>query len=143
MGITEVLLSTNSFRKPEVKKDNEALLILITRLIMLEPGSIIGLPIEAGIGLSTKYRYCIEDDLPNLKNEIERQVSIYIPDGQGAEISCEFRKTGSLADRKILIIGVRLGSDIYAIGTDGESVYQSVEGDTTLSTTSLQSLLEQ
>lgn len=142
MAITESLFSVNNFNKPTVLTGNKAKVTLITRLILLEPGKILGMPIEAGIGLRSRYRYANEDELSSLETEIQNQISIYIPDAQGAEVTCVLRKSSSLGDRNILMIGIRIGEEIYAIGTDGENVYQS-EDDNNLSTISLQSLLSE
>ena len=142
MAITESLFSVNNFNKPTVLTGNKAKVTLITRLILLEPGKILGMPIEAGIGLRSRYRYVNEDELSSLETEIQNQISIYIPDAQGAEVTCVLRKSSSLGDRNILMIGIRIGEEIYAVGTDGENVYQS-EDDNNLSAVSLQSLLSE
>lgn len=127
MAYTEALLTTNNFKRPKVLKDNDALLIIIIRLVMLEPGRILGLPMEAGVGLVSRYRYCNENDFDDLKLDIETQIATYIPDAQGANVDIQFKKTEIFTDKKIMMIGIRLGNNTYAIGTDGENVYQGLD----------------
>ncbi len=130
MAYTEALLTTNNFKRPKVLKDNDALVVIIVRLIMLEPGRILGLPMDAGVGLVSKYRYCTEDDFDTLKVDIENQIAKYIPDAQGASVTIQFKQTEVFRDKKIMMIGIRLGNNIYAIGTDGENIYQNVDSNT-------------
>ena len=52
----EYLLDMNNFDQPEILKDKAAIAALLTRLILLEPGTNPLFP-TMGVGLVSKYRY--------------------------------------------------------------------------------------
>ena len=80
---SEYLLSINKFDRPKKYIDSEgkpaATQTLITRLILLEPGTIQHHP-EMGVGIVSKYRYSNTDALPALRHDIEDQCRTYLPD---------------------------------------------------------------
>ena len=80
----EATLSTDDFSKPKVLKDHDAVYTLIVRLLLLEPGSIQGEP-EMGIGLLSNYRFADEDKIDDLKEDLDHQLTTYLPDFQSIE----------------------------------------------------------
>ena len=74
----EYLLSTNEYREPKVIYGSEAYGILLTRLLLLEPGTN---PLHPGmgVGLGPKYRFISENDMPMLQTLIQEQVNTYLP----------------------------------------------------------------
>ena len=74
----EYLLSTNEYKEPKVAKGSEAYGILLTRLLLLEPGTN---PLHPGmgVGLGPKYRFISENDMPMLQTLIQEQVNTYLP----------------------------------------------------------------
>lgn len=74
----EYLLSTNEYREPKVVDGSEAYGILLTRLLLLEPGTN---PLHPGmgVGLGPKYRFISENDMPMLQTLIQEQVNTYLP----------------------------------------------------------------
>lgn len=74
----EQVLSIDSFNNPLTLEDKYAVATIIIRLILLEPGKIQSHP-KMGIGLTTKWRYCDEEELSNLEREIKEQMATYIP----------------------------------------------------------------
>ena len=74
----EYLLTTNNYLEPDVQEGSDAYAILLTRLLLLEPGTNPLHP-DMGVGLGPKYRYLSEDDLPVLQTRIQEQVNTYLP----------------------------------------------------------------
>lgn len=74
----EYLLSTNEYKEPRVAEGSDAYGILLTRLLLLEPGTN---PLHPGmgVGLGPKYRFISEDDMPMLQTLIQEQVNTYLP----------------------------------------------------------------
>ena len=74
----EYLLSTNEFLEPKVAEGSDAYGILLTRLLLLQPGTNPLHP-AMGIGLGPKYRFISEDDMAMLQSRIQEQVNTYLP----------------------------------------------------------------
>lgn len=74
----EYLLSTNEFLEPKVAEGSDAYGILLTRLLLLQPGTNPLHP-AMGVGLGPKYRFISEDDMAMLQSRIQEQVNTYLP----------------------------------------------------------------
>lgn len=74
----EYLLSTNEFLEPKVAEGSDAYGILLTRLLLLQPGTNPLHP-AMGVGLGPKYRFISEDDIAMLQSRIQEQVNTYLP----------------------------------------------------------------
>ena len=74
----EQLLSINDFNIPKSLEGIEADIIMIIRLVMLDPGTFQSHP-NMGVGLVSKWRYSSAEDLSNLEDEIQKQISVYLP----------------------------------------------------------------
>lgn len=61
-------------------------MVLLTRLILLEPGTIQSHP-DMGVGLISKFRYSVEGGTEKLQNTIQQQIAKYIPELQGTRIT--------------------------------------------------------
>lgn len=74
----EYLLTTNEYLEPASVEGSEAFGILLTRLLLLEPGTN---PLHPGmgVGLGPKYRYITEQDMAALQTLIQDQVNTYLP----------------------------------------------------------------
>lgn len=74
----EYLLSTNEYLEPKVIDSSDAYGVLLTRLLLLEPGTN---PLHPGmgVGIGPKYRFISEDDMPALQTLIQEQVNTYLP----------------------------------------------------------------
>lgn len=74
----EYLLSTNEYLEPKVIESSDAYGVLLTRLLLLEPGTN---PLHPGmgVGIGPKYRFISEDDMPTLQTLIQEQVNTYLP----------------------------------------------------------------
>lgn len=116
-NFTEYTLSIDDFNKPEKLQKVDAICLMIMRLILLSPGSIQSHP-EMGVGLITKYRFMYDTELSNLKNEITKQISKYLPDLNlvGVELTLNPK------DIKELIIEITISSTIYVLETVGDTI---------------------
>lgn len=74
----EYLLTTNEFLEPKVIEGSDAYGVLLTRLLLLQPGTNPLHP-NMGVGLGPKYRFISEDDMPTLQTLIQDQVNTYLP----------------------------------------------------------------
>ena len=102
----EYLLSTNSFKKPKVITSKEAIATLLVRIILLEPGTDTINP-EMGVGIVSKYRFLNEELASELINNIQTQVSKYLPELQCTNVDIEY------TDDKIAVIKITIDDTIY------------------------------
>lgn len=73
----EYLLSTNKYAEPASVEGSEAYGLLLTRLLLLNPGTN---PLHPAMGVGlTKYRYITEDGMSNLQSLIQDQIITYLP----------------------------------------------------------------
>lgn len=76
--IKEYHLTTDLFNQPKVSKGKEAIGMWLCRLILLEPGTISTRP-GMGLGLVSRYRNMMVDDLNQLKKDLYHQIETYLP----------------------------------------------------------------
>lgn len=105
---TDHLFTTSTFNKPLVIKDKDAILTLVCRLILLEPGTFAMVP-EAGVGLVSKYRYMDSDSIDDLEDSIKEQINRFLPYFTQVDVNI------SLQENKILIIELDLDDSIYTL----------------------------
>lgn len=82
----EYLLDMNNFDQPEILKDKAAIAALLTRLILLEPGTNPLFP-TMGVGLVSKYRYLYGDAESMLKDDIRNQIATFLPEAQCTNVN--------------------------------------------------------
>jgi len=82
----EYLMSVDSFKTPKVLKNQDAISMLLLRLILLEPGSDPLHP-DMGVGI-VKYRYGM-NTLDELKKRVEEQIATYLPCFPAASVNLE------------------------------------------------------
>lgn len=75
--IKEYLLTTDEFRNPKVISGPLAMGVLITRLLLLIPGTNPRHP-DMGVGITT-YRFMLESEMYNLQSRIRDQMNTYLP----------------------------------------------------------------
>ena len=105
---TDHLFTTSTFNKPLVIKDKDAILTLVCRLILLEPGTISIAP-EAGVGLVSKYRYMNSETIVDLEENIEDQINRFLPYFTQVDVNI------SLQENKILLIELDIDDSIYTL----------------------------
>lgn len=92
--MTEYLLSTNKFKKPEVLTGNDARGKLILELLLLVPGHNQLFP---GMGCNLiYYRHMTRSQIPELKSIIENQISTYLPECQADTVDLNVSKSNYL-----------------------------------------------
>ena len=125
MAITEFSFSVDEFRNPKVYKDAEAICELLTRLLLLEPGTYQSHP-EMGVGLVSRYLFAKEGAAEDIKNEFEKQIGLYLPRFQGAQVT-------AIEKDKTLIIGVQIDNNLYSIYYDKNTASVPMTDFTSLS----------
>ena len=83
--ISESLMATDMYNNPKVVKNEDALAILLLRLLIMEPGTDPMHP-EMGIDAPGRFNYSTESDLEDLKMEISKQIVTYLPNYQNSTI---------------------------------------------------------
>ena len=78
VDLNEPLMTINKFYKPVILTGSDAAVMQITRLLLLEPGTIQTHP-DCGVGIISKFRYSTEVDIRQLENRIAAQISTYLP----------------------------------------------------------------
>lgn len=84
----EPLMSVDKFYKPVTVKNEDAAVLLITRLILLEPGTIQTHP-NLGVGIVSRFRHGLDVDAKKLEAEIAVQISKYLPMFSTVQVSVE------------------------------------------------------
>ena len=102
----EYSFSIDDFENPKVYKNPEAVAVLLTRLLLLEPGTIQSHP-EMGVGLYSKYMYSVNGiNVSNLKKDTQKQIVTYLPDYQSASVNVN-------QDKETIYITIEIDSTIY------------------------------
>ena len=119
MAITQVkqreyLLTVDEFANPQVVEGKSAIALLLSRLIILEPGSD---PLHPDMGVGIKrFRFNSDKDvLTKIKDAISNQVDTYLPTYQGSDIEI------SLSEDKILNINITVGDTTYVYTSEVET----------------------
>lgn len=109
----EYTFSVDEFGEPIVLKNGEAIATVLARLLLLEPGTIQSHP-EMGVGLVSKYRYSMEDNIKYLKEDFRNQIEKYLPQFQGVEVTAYLEKG-------VCYINATIDGVIYAFFYDVEN----------------------
>lgn len=99
----EYLLKFDNFGNSKILTDQQAIACLLTRLILLEPGTNPLFP-EMGVGIVSKYRYLGADQESNLKKDIENQINTYLPEANCTEVTLIYNDDKSV-DLEITVNG--------------------------------------
>lgn len=114
----EYLLSTNNFREPRVLENRDSCAILLMRLLLLEPGSIPEQP-EMGIGIITRYLFADLSSIDQLRLDIQKQVSIFLPELIAVTVQVYMIK-------KELRVQITVDGVLYSFDTDASNKSLSV-----------------
>lgn len=99
----EYLLDYDSFNKPKILTDQKAIACLLTRLILLEPGTNPLMP-EMGVGIVSKYRYLGADQEKNLTRDITNQINTFLPEATCTNVELIYNNDKSV-DIEITVDG--------------------------------------
>lgn len=108
-------MSIDNFDKPKELENENAIYMLLIRLMLLTPGTIQTHP-NMGVGIVTKWRYCDVDKLGDLKTEITNQISTYLPKLRLSEVNLKVKENS-----KDLIIEIKVDGVLYSYETDTEN----------------------
>ena len=108
--MTEYLLTTDSFKKPTVLKDNDARGKLLLNLLLLTPGKNPLFP-EMGCGL-LRYWHIMESQLGEVKKLVEKQIREYLPECMADSVSL------SVKNRKYLSIQITCQDIAYVYNSE-------------------------
>lgn len=108
----EYLLESDVFNKPKTIDDQEAISTLLVRLILLEPGTFASHP-RMGVGLVSKFRYMLGDDIVDLRNEIRDQINTYLPEFNNVNVVLSYNDN----TEKSMDIEIRVDESIYKYTT--------------------------
>lgn len=103
-------MSVNKFNQPLVHTEKDATALKLLRLLLLEPGTINCRP-DMGVGLVSKYRFSIEDDLDELSDRIKEQIKTYLPDSTLHNVILQLND-------KSLNISIQIDEDFYVYDLD-------------------------
>ena len=93
--LRDYLLDLDPFKKPKVIGNEEAMATLLTRLIMLEPGTNPLYP-EMGVGIVSKYRFLGKNRENDLKKDITEQIEKYFPDAMQQNIEFVYNEDNTM-----------------------------------------------
>lgn len=103
-------MSMNNFSEPKVLEGNDMIATLLIRLILLEPGTIQSHP-NMGVGIVSRYRYCDENDIDKLKNDISKQIAEYLPEFQYYNVDIK------MINRQLLL-SININDVVYNLTPD-------------------------
>lgn len=109
----EYFLSVNSYLAPTEVTDEQAIYVLLVRLILLEPGSSEINP-DMGVGIYSKWRYCNADDIPQLQSSILDQISTYLPQLAGCTVNVSLDSE----NLSMYIIEIKISDKLYTLKID-------------------------
>ena len=111
---TEHVLSFDEFKRPKSLTGNSATNLRLMRLLLHEPGKSADHP-NMGVGIVSRFRYILEDQLNELSTEISQQIATYLPELQGVDITLSLRN-------KILSITIIADNVMYEYQADGTTL---------------------
>ena len=119
--IREYSLKVNDFNEPKMYEKQQALMLLLTRLILLEPGTFQSHP-DMGVGLISNFRYRVDDGslVSDLKSRIQSQINTYLPFLDGVNVLVEIHDKSFYVTIGIddLIFGVLYDTQTNDLSTD-------------------------
>lgn len=119
--IREYSLKVNDFNEPKTYEKQQALMLLLTRLILLEPGTFQSHP-DMGVGLISNFRYRVDDGslVSDLKSRIQSQINTYLPFLDGVNVLVEIHDKSFYVTIGIddLIFGVLYDTQTNDLSTD-------------------------
>ena len=110
INIHEYTFSIDDFGDPKVLKNGHAIATLLTRLLLLDPGTFQSHP-KMGVGLVSKYRYSLENQLNILRDDFRSQIEKYLPQYQGVQVE-------AYLENSVCYINATIDDTLYAFFYD-------------------------
>lgn len=115
----EYLLSVDNFNKPQVATDQEAIAILLLRIILLEPGSDPLHP-EMGVGIKN-YRYSLSRKT-EIEGAIKNQIQQYLPEYATNDVQIV-----EITDKKVCNLEITINDTTYVYDSTNMPVPLTME----------------
>lgn len=96
-----------------VLKGNNAIGVLLVRLLLMTPGTNPLYP-TMGVGLGTRYRFISADDIDIIRAEIERQMDLYLPIAATSKTSVILK----IGNAKYLSVVIFIDDQSYLYNTE-------------------------
>lgn len=109
------------FNKPTIFNGKHAVAIKILILLMMKPGTDFLHP-EMGIDIVGRYRYCDEDDLDELQEEINNQLEAYLPNMNIVSVNVSMRDND-------IVTKINIDDTVYTFKSDDKQVKNLEELD--------------
>lgn len=108
--IREYHLSVNEFNQPKKSEKNDAIGVLLIRLILMEPGTNPNRP-GMGLGIASRFRYGLETNIPDIVDELKYQINTYLPEFKDVSVDIK------MGDNKELIFDIGIENEFYKYST--------------------------
>lgn len=114
----EYLLTTDQFKRPKVLSNQEAIAMLLLRLILLDPGSD---PLHPDMGVGIRqYRYAMGKE-EELRNRISDQITKFLPCFPAGNVELE------TTSDKLINIKITINDTVYMYDSHEAPVPISIE----------------
>lgn len=107
-NIRDYLLDVNDLNQPKVLDLSEietgklnSAALLIVRLLLLKKGTYPDYP-DLGIDIRSRYRFAFEEELITLRQELEEQMTLYLPELLPVEVEVSLYRPKDSLENKIL-----------------------------------------
>jgi hypothetical protein len=122
----EYLLRTNEYKKPHVLSGRDAIATKLVILLNMKPGTDPMHP-EMGVDMPGRYRFCGQDDIDDLQEEINNQIETYFP----IDISLS-TNVKVVWDNSVIRAHITVDNTVYPFSTsdDGTMSLDDVLGNT-------------
>lgn len=109
--IKEYLITVDKFNEPKELKNDDAVSMILLRLILMEKGLIQSHP-DMGVDIVRRYRYMYDDKvLRTLEEDIKSQISTYIPQLSSVDVEVDVHEGE-------LLLGIKTPSNNYVFMTN-------------------------
>lgn len=124
--VREYSMSVDKYGNPLSYKNFNALGVLIGRLLLLEPGTIIHSP-RMGVGLISTFRYMKSDRKSEFEDTVKSQITDYIDPTLLVDVHTEF-----VPNRNIMQIFITINNVDYAYNFDRDNItLEMIKGSST------------
>lgn len=121
VNIKEYLLGLDDLQQPKMIDMSiissgvwNSAILLIARLILMRKGTYPDHP-DLGIDIRARYKFAFESELLSLQEEIQTQLSMYLPELNYAQVRVMFEKYN---DKYCVIISINISQTIYNLFYD-------------------------
>lgn len=117
-NINEYLLGLDDLQQPKIIDMSiitpnvwNSAILLVARLLLLKKGTYPDHP-DLGIDIRARYKFTFDSDLVTLQQEVESQISKYLPELAHVQVRTELKK---ISDRYCVIVYIVYNKILYSI----------------------------